>query len=249
MAEVRVMQTNRGRVKVVYNDYQYTKHKNNLNGTVTWRCCARPCLARLRTRLGPDYRNPVVLGQHNHLGDPIMADVLQSRHGMKERVQQLPESVSSVVYREQLLQAPLEVAALIPSKETVGRALRYQRSKLRPPLPATAADLQLAPYQTVTHANDRFLLVDVVHENDRMLLFVSDFFLSLLCEAPLVFADGTFRMVPRIFTINFKYHSKLLPAVYALVRRKTESVYERILQECVRRRLQIAAFNFSRLSS
>ena len=105
--------------------------------------CARPCSARLRTQLGPDYRNPVVLGQHNHLGNPMIADVLQTRHEMKERVQQQLESVSSVIYREQLLQAPLEVAALIPSKETVGRALRYQHSKLRPSLPATAADLQL----------------------------------------------------------------------------------------------------------
>ena len=97
-----------------------------------------------------------------------MADILQTRLEMKECVQQQPESVSSIIYREQLLQAPLEVAALIPSKETVGRALRYQRSKLRPPLPAMAADLQLAPYQTLAHANDRFLLADVVHEVDRM---------------------------------------------------------------------------------
>ena len=45
MAEVRVLQTSRGGVKLVYNDYQYTKHKNNSNGTATWRCCTRPCPA------------------------------------------------------------------------------------------------------------------------------------------------------------------------------------------------------------
>ena len=78
------MQTSRGGVKLVYNDYQYTKHKNNSNGTVMWRCCARQCPARLRTQLGPDYRNPVVLYQHNHLGNPMMTDVLQTRHEMKE---------------------------------------------------------------------------------------------------------------------------------------------------------------------
>ena len=172
----------------------------------------------------------------------MMTNVLQTRHEMRERVQQQPESVSSVIYREQLLQAPLEVAALIPSKETVRRALRYQRSKLRPPLPVTAADLQLAPYQTLTHANDRFLLADVVHEGNRILLFISGFFLNLLCEAPLVFGNSTFRTVPRVFTqlftVNFKYHSKLLPVVYALVRRKTQRVYEHILQE-----IQTAAAN------
>ena len=98
MAEVRIMQTSRGGIKMLYHDYQYAKHKNNSNGTATWRCCARPCPARLRTQLGPDYRNPVLLGQHNHLGNPMMADVFQTRHEMKERVQQQPESVSSVIY-------------------------------------------------------------------------------------------------------------------------------------------------------
>ena len=87
-----------------------------------------------------------------------------------------------------------------------------------------------------------FLLADVVLEGNRMLLFVSDFFLSLLCEGLLVFADGTFQTMPciftQLFTVNFKYHSKLLPVVYALVRRKTQSVYERILQE-----IQTAAAN------
>ena len=47
------------------------------------------------------------------------------------------------------------------------------------------------------------------------------------------FADGMFWMVPRIFTqlfiVNFKYHGKLLPVVYLLVRKKTQSVYKHIL--------------------
>ena len=76
------------------------------------------------------------------------------------------------------------------------------------------------------------------HEGDQMLLFVSDFFLRLLCAAPLVFADGTFRSVSHIFTqlftLSFMYHDKMLPAVYALVRRKTQSVYERVLGEVCR---------------
>ena len=87
MAEVCIMQTSRGEVKLVYKNYQYMMHKNNSNGMAMWRCCTRPCPAYLRTQLGPHYCNPVVLGQHNHLGNPMMADVLQTHHEMKEQVQ------------------------------------------------------------------------------------------------------------------------------------------------------------------
>ena len=213
MADVEVLKTNKGGVKIVY-DFQYRKKKENMNGTITWKCCE--CPARLQTRLPPDYLNPRVLGVHNHLSNPLATDIIRCRQDMKRRVEEQPEKVLTVVYREKLLQVPTCIVAQLPNKETVGRALRRERSKLRPPLPATANDLELAPYQVVTSANDRFLLFDDRHEGDRMLLFVSDFFLRLLCAAPLVFADGTFRSVPHIFTqlftLSFMYHNKMLPA-------------------------------------
>jgi hypothetical protein len=232
MAAVTVLQNNKGGIKVVFNDYEYWKKRDNRNGTITWRCCH--CAARLRTNGAPNYDEPLLMGNHTHQNNPLTIDVLQSRQQMKQRIIEQPEMASTMVYREKLLQLPMDVVALLPSKEVVGRALRHERSKLRPPLPATANDLQLAPYQIVTSANDRFLLVDDVFEGERVLIFVTDSFLTLLCNAPLVFGDGTFRTVPHIFSqffsINFMYGDKLLPAVYALVRRKTQSTYSFILR-------------------
>ena len=227
-----IVKTNLGGVKLVLNDYQYRKKKENRNGTITWKCC--DCRARLRTNGAPNYSEPVVLGNHTHQSNPLTLNVLQCRQEMKERIQHQPETVTTLVYRETLLQTPMEVVALLPSKEVVGRALCYERAKLRPPQPTTAADLQLAAYQTLTGNNERFLLVDMFYEGERVLIFASDFFLRLLCNAPLVFGDGTFRTVPHIFsqlfTINFMYHQKLLPAVYALVRRKNQGTYEFIIR-------------------
>ena len=44
--------------------------------------------------------------------------------------------------------------------------------------------------------------------------------------------DGTFQTVPLIFnqfySLNFFYNGKLLPAVYALTKRRTTRVYQRI---------------------
>jgi hypothetical protein len=248
--QVEIFKTSRGAIKLGYNNYIYWKKKVNLNGTITWLCCE--CSARLRTDDVAPYGHPVVLGNHTHESNETTPGLLRCREAMKTRIQEHPETISTVIYREKLLEVPLNVAVALPSKDYVARALRAERSKRRPPLPATAADLQLAPYQTLTRCNHRFLLLDTVHEGDRMLVFSSDFFINLLCEAQTVFADGTFRTVPRIFnqcfTINFLYQEKLLPAVYALVRRKTQSVYQRILraiQESAEERgLQFSPANF-----
>jgi hypothetical protein len=232
MTAVNVLKTNKGGVKLVLNDYEYRKKRENLNGRIIWKCCH--CRVQLRTNGEPNYDDPVVLGIHTHESNPLTVNVLRCRQEMKQRIVDQPEAVSTLVYREKLLQLPMDVVALLPSKEVVGRALRHERAKLRPPLPAIANDLQLAPYQTVTSANDRFLLVDDIFEGERVLIFATDLFLRLLCDAPLVFGDGTFRTVPHIFSqffsVHFMYRNKLLPAVYALVRRKTQSTYSNILR-------------------
>ena len=163
-----------------------------------------------------------------------MVDILQCRQDMKQCVQEQPEAVSMVVYHEKLLQVSPDVVPLIPNKETVSRSLHQEHAKLCPRLPATANDLELAPYQMVTNDNERFLLLDVVHDGDRVLVFGSDFFINLLCAAP----DGTFRTVPcifmQLFTVNFMYNDKLLPAVYILAKWKTQSLYEFLLREIQR---------------
>ena len=76
------------------------------------------------------------------------------------------------------------------------------------------------------------MICDEVFEGDRMLIFVSNFFLSLLFanDVETVFMDGTFKMVPvifhQLFTINVFYGGqKQLPVVYALLKRKTTAAY------------------------
>jgi hypothetical protein len=174
MAAVTILKTNKGGVKLVLYDYEYRKKRENANGTIIWKCSH--CAAQLRTNGEPNYGNPVVLGVHTHQSNPLTVNLLQCRQEMKQRIIDQPEVASTVVYREKLLQLPMDVVELLPSKEVVGRALRFERSKLRPPLPATAADLQLAPYQTVTSSNERFLLIDEMFEGDRVLIFITDFF-------------------------------------------------------------------------
>ena len=83
MTDISVLKTNKGGVKLVYNDYNYWKKKDFINGTITWKCCASDCGARLRTNAASGYGNPVILGMQGNL---VMADLLQCRQDMKQHI-------------------------------------------------------------------------------------------------------------------------------------------------------------------
>lgn len=239
-SHVQLLKTERGHVKLVYQNFDYVKKRENKDGKIVWHCAVSGCHGKLRTDCPPNYRHPEVTSNHNHSYDPARVPLLECRQAMKEMVKNDPEKVTTQIFREATLSTSEETVANLPSKDYVGRALRYERAKKRPPLPNTAQDLTLAPYQKVTVRGERFLLTDTVFNDERLLIFVSDTFLQHLCAANIVFADGTFRTVPRIFmqfySINFMYQDKLLPAVYVLTRRKNEVTYREII-----RRLKDAA--------
>lgn len=126
------------------------------------------------------------------------------------------------------------MAAGIASKEVVGRALRLTKAKNRPPLPTSANNLLLNPHFSTTRTGERFLLHDEVYNNDRILIYASDFLLTKLFSSDLVLCDGTFKMVPHIFeqlfTLNIFVDCKLFPVVYALLKRKNAETYSRVLR-------------------
>lgn len=135
------------------------------------------------------------------------------------------------VYRRSLLEASPTAAANL-KRENVLRAISRVKAQNRPPLPLSAEVLELNDLYTTTKGNERFLIANEVFAGNRLLVFASSFFLSLLFAAKSVCMDGTFQTVPLIFnqfySLNFFYNGKLLPAVYALTKRRTTRVYQRI---------------------
>ena len=120
------------------------------------------------------------------------------------------------------------------SRENVLRSLTRAKSKTRPPLPNTAEQLVINEHYSITHESERFLFVDEMFDGERLLLFCSEFFLSLLFTASIICCDGTFQTVPTIFTqlfiLNLFYNGKLLPAVYVLTKRKNALLYRRLFE-------------------
>ena len=112
------------------------------------------------------------------------------------------------------------------------RTISRVKSKNRPPLPDTAEALFLNEHYSKTKEMQQFLFANEIFQGLRLLIFASDFFLSLLFEASVICCDGTFKTVPSIFvqlyTINFFYQGKLMPAVYVLCKTKKAMLYQRV---------------------
>lgn len=101
-------------------------------------------------------------------------------------------------------------------------------------MPRNAEELVLNELYSSTRTNLRFLLHDEVYREDRLLIYSSDFMLNKLFSSNLILCDGTFRMVPgiftQLFTINIFYNDKLIPVVYCLLKRKNVDTYTKILR-------------------
>ena len=143
-----------------------------------------------------------------------------------------PNIPISAHVNQSLSSVPPQISSQIPTTEVISRQLRYYHGNVRPPLPKSALELELPDADTKTTHNETFLVHDELLEGARLLVFVSEFIAYFLCSSLIVSCDGTFQTVPKIFfqlfTLNFFYHNKLLPGVYALASEKSTRVYSRI---------------------
>ena len=79
----------------------------------------------------------------------------------------------------------------------------------------------------------RFLLIDCVEDDQRIVIFCSDLKLKLLVTSKRIGVDGTFKSCPEIFAqvyiIMAWYMGECLPVTFCLLGGKKESIYRRML--------------------
>jgi hypothetical protein len=85
---------------------------------------------------------------------------------------------------------------------------------------------------------ERFLLDDNgVDADERIIIFATDNNLRRLSQAEVWFMDGTFSSAPNIFmqlyVILVKSGDLIVPAVFALLQRKTQTTYQNLLRVLV----------------
>ena len=119
--------SNRGKPTVIYRDYEYTKDRDNVNGTTAWRCRkfqSLTCKARLITagnRVLSD-RQP----EHTH--EENVATALA-----RKAVAEMKEVVADMTVRTSNLEASVaahvddSVLMALPKRSTLSRSLQRHR--------------------------------------------------------------------------------------------------------------------------
>ena len=224
----------RGGQQLLLEGHVYTTQRRREAAT-SWLCTERFCGATITTRnenLTVTRRSP-----HNHPPDYVKCNARLAKSNMINSMMGNPDQSSYAVVRKQLSQLPPTVSSQLTSPENLARSMRYYRAKNRPPLPTKLSDLRVPQNMQQTRSNERFLLCDETVDDNRIIIFLSDFAFNFLSHAEVLCCDGTFSCTPmvfqQLFTINYFYGSKLLPAVFALCQHKNAATYSRIFAKLV----------------
>jgi len=222
---------------LVHNGYHFHR-KMQRNNRCYWRCVIHDCPATFTT---VDDK-PIGFGRdHNHEGDITGIAANAFIAGVKKRCRDEVEPIPKI-YDEELSalrdrecdDMTVELIGKIPTFYSCKSALYRNRSEVLPKLPKTQTTIVIEDAWTETLAGERFLLCDDTDTNgNRILIFATDDNLRRLCNAVIVYGDGTFYSCPGLFKQLYTLHAAVedttFPLVFAFLPNKTERTYVRLL--------------------
>ena len=126
---------------------------------------------------------------HSHAANPNRLHVIRIQNEIKER-SVLCEEGTNIILQNALRQAPLSIAADLPSMDALAQTVRRRRPQL-----LLDINGQLPQILKETDRGENFVLF----EDDSMIIFTSKSNLSVLKECKHWFCDGTFSVSIRIF--------------------------------------------------
>ena len=214
----------------VYNGHQYTFQRENADKTVTYICIRRrqeKCLARIRVRASGEFTGPVP--EHNHEADHGRTAVAVAVDDIRIRAKGTAEPTVRVVGAAKR-KLNDEALVYLPKDESLKRIVKRARTKLRPREPKTIDDVEEVDVRYVYDADgDHWLLGDNKGRN-RVLVFCTKENLRRLTQSSYLIMDGTFKVVPDVFSqlyvIHAYVHGIWAPQVFALMKNKNKASYQ-----------------------
>ena len=227
--------TIRGSRHLYYNQHKFRLNKNSGERTY-WKCVNSQCRAYVVTV--DDTLQVAEQMQHNHAAAPFIVHVDAFRAKLIDRAKTETTPIPQI-YGDEISNLrknhdamPDGLLAEVPHFSAIKTMLYRQRHKTLPRLPKTRQEINLEGEWTRTEGGDVFLRR--VEGREPILLFTTDRNLELLCEADVVFSDGTFSTAPKLFDQLYTFHAEsqghMLPLVYSLLPNRTEDTYVRTLQ-------------------
>ncbi|CAK5064142.1 unnamed protein product [Meloidogyne enterolobii] len=88
VVELDVGSTQKGGLSLWYNSYRYIFTSKNCK---SWRCSDRPCSAKVSVlSIEGDHARGILMGEHDHVGDPVGLEVEKRRKVFNERIRENP---------------------------------------------------------------------------------------------------------------------------------------------------------------
>jgi hypothetical protein len=221
---LQFVSSQKGTIKLVVDNFFFTRKDFGAAGSIIWRCADRKCYAKVTTRA-----NEIVdrRGEHSHAIPSNGVLLHEIREEMRVLGSQSEEKPQSIVTRC-LSMLPVDVASCLPSCANLMRAIRKRRQIAELTIDTTMYDC------TIT--GEQFIRVN----EPGLILFASDVDLKTLATSQIWFADGTFKSAPREYSQLYSIHAlvghKSFPCAYALMSSRSCSSYSRLFAEIKRLR-------------
>lgn len=142
-----------------------------------------------------------IRNQHTHELEvsQVLADEIV--RGIKRRATQHPNEPPLQIIQEELQNVRDDEALVrLPERRTLFRQVNRVQNRQRPINPRSLEEFIIRPPYTDTLESQRFLQYDSgPDDQNRIVLFYTEEGLMKLCGSRSIDADGTFKVVPRLF--------------------------------------------------
>jgi hypothetical protein len=172
---------------------------------------------------------------HNHIPDNSDIKARKILVDMKKLATESQISTQNIIAKcvENVEQS---VASKLPATILMKRTIQKTRKNTSgsPPEPMNLTQLIIPDHYQKTANGDKLLFYDSGLEEDRILIFTTDNFLNHLAQSNHWYADGTFKVVPKLFNQLFTIHAlnyqTVIPTIYALMPNRRSEIYIKVLE-------------------
>ena len=240
MATTKVVSLN-GHERLLHEGYVYRlETTNKADSSKRWRCVHQQrgrCTGRAKT--DPNGNVISTTAHPDHLPDGSKCDAIELKSKLRATARSTPHKPAAAIIAEHTENTPAENLPMLPGKRAMQREVWKTRSRAR--VEDAGAGANDASFETLSIPLDLrsidgedMLKFDsgAVDGQGRILLFSTTANLRRLETSEWIAGDGTFKVVPTLWTQMWTIHSMVggfcPPEVYCLLPDKSEATYQRM---------------------
>ena len=196
----------------------------------TWRCCERD-RCNITLQINSEHSAVVKAPKvHQHAADFDACRAAELVCDIRNDAATNPNELPAQIVRRHVQASSSAVCLKLPEMDSLRKAVNRTQRQHLPANPDSLDDIRDLPNEFATLDGRPWLIHDTGHGHpERQLIFVSTEGLRQLHGSSYWISDGTFRVVPRIFTQLYSIHAdiqgKFFPCVYILMSSKSEATY------------------------